>query len=108
MCWASLKRYAEHLILAGVVGIIWFSALTEASHDLWSATYVFMAVTVLVSIYGLLHYRYPVRIKLPLFPGVILFLGTIWLSFLHSYDIGATLLEAWGWTYAFLYFLFGS
>jgi len=91
-------------LLVGLAGILWFSSLFHAAHDLWSASVVFFLTTSLVTVYAVRCWKLDLWTELPFGPFVLAVAVALWLSLRHSYDLETTLLDCWGWTFAFCLF----
>jgi len=100
----SAERSSKFLVPAGLAALVWFGALFHAAYDLWAASVVFLAGTVLVSVWTLGHLRHETPVKLPLAPAAVLFLSAVWMSSIHAVDTNTTRLEAWGWTFSIAFF----
>ncbi len=100
----AAKSPLTSAIAFGLIGIVWFGAFFQAAHDLWAASVIFLASTVLLTLFAVHHYRSPQPLRLPLFVPLALMLAAAWASSIHSVDINTTRQDAWGWTFAVVLF----
>jgi tetratricopeptide (TPR) repeat protein len=100
-------RIYSRIIFLGLAFLVWFAALGNAAHDLWSSTLLFCGLTLLSLLFLVGRFRDKKPIKLPLLLPCLLLLAAFYLSTLHSYDVQTTWQDFWGWTYVVLgFFLF--
>jgi len=99
-----LDRYYKRIVLVGLAMTVWFAVFAHAAHDLWAASTVFLWWTFLFFVFCLGRCRDKIPVKLPLACPSLLFLASLILSSLHSYDLDTSRLEIWGWSFTFLSF----
>ena len=100
-------HYAARTIAAGLLVVVWFSALARAAHDLWSACVVYLILTGCAILFAILCARRLKSIRLSLWLPWGLLLAAVVASGLHTVDADAWRLDAWGWFFiAVAFYLF--
>src|SRR5438105_2832204 len=100
MSW--FDTYYQRAILFGLVSGVWFGVAAQAAHDVWSASVLFLWVTVLCVMFCVGRYRDRRPVRLPLWIPTLAVLLAFWASRAHSYDIDTTNFELWGWFFSVL------
>jgi len=89
----------RHFVFLGIIALIWFGALNQALYDAWTATVVYLVLTLLIVLQLDGARRAQTPLKFPALIPWLIWMAAVWASVPRSFDITTSLWEAWDWTF---------